>query len=81
MNESFETLLNAARQLPSVQQKLLAQKLLKESTPSAARLTEAQAVALEAVEQSRATIKGPDRATIIWLAEDEALCGYKTAQQ
>jgi hypothetical protein len=76
MNESFETLLNAARQLPPVQQRLLAQKLLEEDVAPAAPLTEAQIAALEAVEQTRGTIKGLDRETIIWLAEDEELCGY-----
>jgi hypothetical protein len=76
MNESFETLLNAARQLPPVQQRLLAQKLLEEDVAPAAPLTEAQVAALEAVEQTCGTIKGLDRETIIWLAEDEELCGY-----
>ena len=76
MSESFETLLNAARQLPPFQQRLLAQKLLEEDVEPAAPLTEAQIAALEAVEQTRGTIKGLDRETIIWLAEDEELCGY-----
>lgn len=76
MNESFETLLNAARQLPPVQQKLLARKLLEEPVTPAAPLTEEQIAALEIVEQLSGTIKGLDRETIIWLAEDEELCGY-----
>lgn len=76
MNESFESLLDAARQLPPVQQKLLAHKLLEDAEPPPAPLTEAHLAALEAVEQTRGTIKGLDRETIIWLAEDEELCGY-----
>lgn len=76
MNESFETLLNVARQLPSVQQRLLAQKLLEDTEPPAAPLTKAQIAALEAVEKTRGTIKGLDRETLIWLAADEELCGY-----
>ncbi len=76
MNESFETLLKAARQLPPVQQRLLAQKLLEEAPPPAAPLTEEQIAALEIVERLSGTIKGLDRETIIWLAEDEELCGY-----
>jgi cell division protein FtsN len=76
MNESFETLLNAARQLPPVQQRLLAQKLLEDTELPAAPLTKAQIAALEAVEKTRGTIKGLDRETLIWLAEDEELCGY-----
>ena len=74
MNESFEAVLNAAQQLPPVQQKLLAQKLLEEPAPSAAPLTQEEA--LEIVEQTCGTIKGLDRETILWLAEDEELCGY-----
>lgn len=76
MNESFETLLNAARQLPHVQQRLLAQKLLEDTEPPAAPLTEQQIAALEIVERLSGTIKGLDRETIIWLAEDEELCGH-----
>ncbi|MDX2041213.1 MAG: hypothetical protein SF097_08185 [Acidobacteriota bacterium] len=76
MNESFENLLDAARLLPPVQQKRLAHKLLREIEPLPLPLTEAQLAALEAVEQTCGTIKGLDRETIIWLAEDEELCGY-----
>ncbi len=76
MTESFEILLNAARQLPPVQQKLLAHKLLENSEPATASLTEKQRAALDAVEKTRGTIKGLDRQTLIWLAEDEELCGY-----
>lgn len=31
---------------------------------------------VEAVERTRGSMKGLDRDTIIWLAEDEELCGY-----
>ena len=31
---------------------------------------------LNPVEQTRGSMKGLDRETIIWLAEDEELCGY-----
>jgi hypothetical protein len=40
-----------------------------------ARLAE-EAEWLAIVEETRGTIKGLDRETIIWLAEDEELCGY-----
>ncbi len=76
MTESFEILLDAARQLPPVQQKLLAHKLLENTESTVASLTEKQRAALEAVEKTRGTIKGLDRETLIWLAEDEELCGY-----
>ncbi|MBS1790266.1 MAG: hypothetical protein JST85_21255 [Acidobacteria bacterium] len=76
MTESLELLLNAARQLPPVQQRLLAQKLLEDAESTAAPLTEEQRAALEIVERLSGTIKGLDRETLIWLAEDEELCGY-----
>lgn len=76
MSESFESLLSAVRQLPPAQQQLLAQKLLEQDTLQTAPLPDAQAAALEAVEKTRGTLKGLDRETIIWLAEDEELCGY-----
>ncbi|HMV47874.1 MAG TPA: hypothetical protein PLD20_23260 [Blastocatellia bacterium] len=76
MTDSFEILLNAARQLPPVQQRLLAHKLLENSEPATASLTEKQRAALEIVERLSGTIKGLDRETLIWLAEDEELCGY-----
>ncbi len=76
MSESYESLLSAVRQLPLVQQQLLAQKLLEQDNSQAAPMPNAQAAALEAVEKTRGTLKGLDRETIIWLAEDEELCGY-----
>lgn len=76
MSESFESLLDAARQLPAVQQKLLAHKLLEQESRPVTQLTESQQAALEVVEKLSGTIKGLDRETILWLAEDEELCGY-----
>jgi hypothetical protein len=40
-----------------------------------ARLAE-EAEWLAIVEETRGAIKGLDRETVIWLAEDEELCGY-----
>lgn len=73
MNEHMESVLDAARKLPPEARRLLAETLLNdlEAGPTAA-----QAEALEAVEKTRGTIKGLDRQTVIWLAEDEELCGY-----
>jgi hypothetical protein len=73
MNEHLESLLDAARKLPPEARRLLAATLLSELDAGA---TAAQAEALEAVEKTRGTIKGLDRETVIWLAEDEELCGY-----
>ena len=76
MSEAFESLLNAVRQLPPAQQQLFAQKLLEEGADQTTSVTESQAAALQAVDKTRGTLKGLDRETIIWLAEDEELCGY-----
>ncbi len=76
MSENLEAVLEAARKLPPEQQRLLAEKLLEFEGGTDASQKDAQAVALEAVEKTHGTIKGLDRKTIIWLAEDEELCGY-----
>lgn len=67
---SFESVLNEARKLPLEQQQQLIDKLIQEVE------TDKKQKALEAVERTRGRIKGLDRETIIWLAEDEELCGY-----
>jgi hypothetical protein len=66
---------NALR-LPLEEQRQLAERL-----PSIATLSNEARLAEEAewqaiVEETRGTIKGLDRETIIWLAEDDELCGY-----
>jgi hypothetical protein len=67
---SFESLLNEVRKLPLEEQQQLIDKLIQEIE------TDKKQRALEAVERTRGRIKGLDRETIIWLAEDEELCGY-----
>jgi len=66
---------NALR-LPLEEQRQLAERL-----PSIATLSNEARLAEEAewqaiVEETRGTIKGLDRETIIWLAENEELSGY-----
>ncbi|MEW6128100.1 MAG: hypothetical protein AB1757_13755 [Acidobacteriota bacterium] len=70
---SFESVLNAARQLPVEQQQQLIDELRQELQTAD---DEKKRQALDAVERTRGRIKGLDRETIIWLAEDEELCGY-----
>lgn len=72
---SLEQLLDAARKLPPEERRVLAEELIRESKAGVAIVNPVEA-ALDAVEQTRGAMKGLDRDTIIWLAEDEELCGY-----
>jgi len=73
--ESIDSVLDAARKLPLDEQHRLVKQLMKEL--SQAKLSQQQIQeGLDAVEQTRGSMKGLDRETIIWLAEDEELCGY-----
>lgn len=78
MNQSLQSVLEAARQLPSNELRQLVEQLLVE-VDSTANLTPDEARkqrALAIVEETYGSIKGLDRATIISLAEDEEYCGY-----
>lgn len=72
---SLEQVLDAARKLPPEERRVLAEELIRESKIAVAIINPVEA-ALDAVEQTRGAMKGLDRDTIIWLAEDEELCGY-----
>lgn len=74
-NGSLEEVLDAARRLPLDQQRNLAEQLIKDIGRATASPKAVQD-ALDAVETTRGAMKGLDRATVIWLAEDEELCGY-----
>ena len=74
-NGSLEEVLDAARRLPVDQQRNLAEQLIRDICSSTATPKEARQ-ALDAVEKTRGAMKGLDRETVIWLAEDEELCGY-----
>jgi hypothetical protein len=76
MSDNLEAVLEAALRLPPDEQRQLAEHL-----PAAAQRSQEARLAEEAewlaiVEETCGTIKGLDRETIIWLAEDEELCGY-----
>ena len=73
--ESLESILDAARKLPPNEQRLLVEQLGKKVGQIKATSNRTQR-ALEAVEKTRGSMKGLDRDTIIWLAEDEELSGY-----
>lgn len=72
---NLEEVLDAARKLSPEQRRLLAEELIRDTSPEAATSSPVQD-ALDAVERTRGTMKGLDRDTVIWLAEDEELCGY-----
>ena len=79
MGQSLQDVLDAARRLPPDEQRRLAEQLLGEADQtnrSDEQLTPEQVANLEIVDKLYGTIKGLDRETIIWLAEDEELCGY-----
>lgn len=75
MSTTLESVLETARQLPPAEQRQLAERLLAENTkprPSEAEIERNLAI----VRETRGTIKGLDRETIISIAEDEEYCGY-----
>lgn len=84
--ESLESILAAARKLPPDEQRRLAEQFIEQleekNEQNKKKRIKAKATsnrtrrALEAVEKTRGSMKGLDRDTIIWLAEDEELCGY-----
>lgn len=76
LSDNLEAVLEAALRLTPDEQRQLAEQL-----PAVNKITDEARLAQEAewlaiVEETRGTIKGLDRETIIWLAEDEELCGY-----
>ncbi len=66
-------ILRSGQMLPFSRLRGLMVTILREHNREKALLTQR---ALEAVEKTRGSMKGLDRDTIIWLAEDEELCGY-----
>ena len=76
LSDNLEAVLEAALRLTPDEQRQLVEQL-----PAVNKITDEARLAQEAewlaiVEETRGTIKGLDRETIIWLAEDEELCGY-----
>jgi hypothetical protein len=71
---TVEEILAEARKLPPEEQRQLASALLTEAEPR--NKEEDVRAALTIVEETSGSIKGLDRETIIWLAEDEELSGY-----
>lgn len=77
MSQDLQSVYDAARELSPDDRRRLAERLLEEANgveeeARARETTEVMAI----LERTRGTIKGLDRDTIIWLAEDEELCGY-----
>src|SRR5262245_8031532 len=76
MSENLEAVLEAALRLPLEEQRRLAEQLPAVTNLSDEARSAEEAEWLAIVEETRGTIKGLDRETIIRLAEDEDLCGY-----
>lgn len=74
MKGTIEEILVKVRKLTPQEKRQLASAQLEE----AARENKEEEVpaTLAILEETRGSIKGLDRETIIWLAEDEGLCGY-----
>jgi hypothetical protein len=72
MSSTLENLLEAVRALPLSERRELATELIKDLEASEAKI----AANLAIVQETRGTITGLDRKTIIALAEDEEYCGY-----
>lgn len=70
---SFESVLNAARQLPPEQQQQLIEHLLEGIQRQDLKEPSQE---IDLVEKTFGTIKGVDRETLISIAEDEEFCGY-----
>ncbi len=75
MSQSLESVFDAARELPPVEQRELAERLLT-ALEQADGGDEELAANLAIVERTYGTIKGVDRETIIRIANDEEFCGY-----
>jgi hypothetical protein len=76
ISENMEAVLKAGLRLPLEERRQLAEQLSSVTNISdEARLAE-EAEWLAIVEETRGSIKGLDRETIIWLAEDGELSGY-----
>jgi hypothetical protein len=72
MSVMIDEILDAARALPLSERRELAAKLAKEVAANDAQIEASLAI----VAETRGTIKGLDRETIIALVEDEEYCGY-----
>jgi hypothetical protein len=76
MSTDLLSLLEEARKLPTEERRRLATTILEEIAPEASRDARKQAAAVAIVEETFGSIKAPDRATLIRLAEDEEFSGY-----
>ncbi|MGH9898596.1 MAG: hypothetical protein ACRD63_01980 [Pyrinomonadaceae bacterium] len=73
MNTSLENILEAAQRLPLAERRELIARLSAEECQGADAQIEAN---LDIARDTRGTIKGLDRKTLISIAEDEEYCGY-----
>ena len=78
VSQNLQSVLEAARQLPPEQRRLLAEQILTEAKPTDPPVVQEarRQRALSVVDETFGAIKGLDRAALIRLAEDEEFCGY-----
>lgn len=75
MSSTVEDLLAKAQKLPLDERKELSSRLSADINRSAAQASVVEAN-LRIVDELFGSVKGLDRDTVIWLAEDEELSGY-----
>jgi hypothetical protein len=76
MSNNLEAVLEAALRLSLEEQRQLAGQLQAVTKLSDESHLAEEAEWLAIVDETHGTLKGLDRETIIWLAEDEELCRY-----
>lgn len=75
MSENLQAVLEEVKKLPLEERRELATRILDEIDETWSEAEKIQAN-LAIVEELHGSLKGLDRETVKWLAEDEELCGY-----
>ena len=73
MTENLQRVLEAARRLPPGERRFLIEQLRHETVAAEETASQARAESLQIVDELYSSMKGLDRETIKWIAEDEEL--------
>src|SRR3989442_14369220 len=73
MTENLQSVLEAARRLPPSERRFLIEQLRQETVAADENASQAPAESLRIVDELYGSMKGLDRETIKWIAEDEEL--------
>ena len=73
MTENLQSVLEAARRLPPGERRFLIEQLRHETVAADENASQARAESLRIVDELYGSMKGLDRETIKWIAEDEEL--------